>query len=115
MTGNVNSWSYPFAGGDSNPLANLTSQAKARGGFYPMGANGLWHGGVHFAQGTAGAFDQSSVRCIADGEVIAYRIDDEYPISEYTGEVPLIKRAPFSTGFVLVKHRLALPPLKIAA
>ncbi|MNF59887.1 hypothetical protein D3C84_414890 [compost metagenome] len=111
MTNNVNSWSYPFAGGDSNPLANLTSLAKARGGFYPMGANGLWHGGVHFDQGTAGAFDQSSVRCIADGEVIAYRIDDEYPISEYTGEVPLIKRAPFSTGFVLVKHRLALPPL----
>ena len=111
MTSNVNHWSYPFAGNTGNPLANLTSLAKARGGYYPMGANGLWHGGVHFDQGTAGTFDQSSVRCIADGEVIAYRIDDQYPISEYIGEIPLIKRALFSTGFVLVRHRLALPPL----
>ncbi len=111
MTSNVNHWSYPFAGNTGNPLANLTSLAKAWGGYYPMGANGLWHGGVHFDQGTAGTFDQSSVRCIADGEVIAYRIDEQYPISEYTGEIPLIKRALFSTGFVLVRHRLALPPL----
>jgi len=111
MTSNVNHWSYPFAGDAGNPLANLTSLAKARGGYYPMGANGLWHGGVHFDQGTAGTFDQSSVRCIADGEVIAYRIDEQYPISEYIGEIPLIKRALFSTGFVLVRHRLALPPL----
>lgn len=112
MTSNVNHWSYPFAGSAGNPLANLTNLAKARGGYYPMGANGLWHGGVHFDQGTAGAFDQSSVRCIADGEVIAYRIDGQYPISEYTGEIPLIQRALFSTGFVLVRHRLALPPLR---
>ena len=110
MTSNVNHWSYPFAGAAGNPLANLTSLAKARGGYYPMGANGLWHGGVHFDQGTAGTFDQSSVRCIADGEVIAYRIDEQYPISEYIGEIPLIKRALFSTGFVLVRHRLVLPP-----
>lgn len=112
MTSNVNHWSYPFAGDAANPLANLTSLAKATGGYYPMGANGLWHGGVHFDQGTAGTFDQSSVRCIADGEVIAYRIDGQYPISEYTGEIPLIKRARFSTGFVLVRHRMALPPLR---
>ncbi|MFG3695824.1 hypothetical protein ACGFZ6_20900 [Stutzerimonas stutzeri] len=111
MTSNVNHWSYPFAGDAGNPLANLTSLAKARGGYYPMGASGLWHGGVHFDQGTAVTFDQSSVRCIADGEVIAYRIDEQYPISEYIGEIPLIKRALFSTGFVLVRHRLALPPL----
>lgn len=107
----VNGWSYPFAGASGNPLANLTKLAKATSGFYPIGANGLWHGGVHFDQGTAGAFDQSSVRCIADGEVIAYRIDDTYPISEYIDGLPQCQRAPFSSGFVLVKHRLELPPL----
>jgi len=111
MIDNVKNWSYPFAGANGNPLANLTSLAKTTSGFYPMGANGLWHGGVHFDQGTAGAFDQSSVRCIADGEVIAYRIDNTYPISEYLGDIPQLKQARFSTGFVLVKHRLALPPL----
>ena len=82
MTNSVNNWSYPFAGGADNPLASLTNLAKARGGHYPMGTNGLWHGGVHFDRGTDAAFDQSSVRCIADGEVIAYRIDTQYPASE---------------------------------
>lgn len=109
MTDSVNDWSYPFAGGADHPLAKLTSLSKATGGFYPMGGNGLWHGGVHFDQGTATAFDQSSVRCIADGEVIAYRIDAQYPTSDYIDDIPRIKRAPFSSGFVLVRHRLTPP------
>ena len=110
------SWAYPFPGKDSsnNPLQLLTHMAQAKGGFYPTGENGLWHGGVHFDEGTAAAFDQSSVRCIADGEVIAYRIDERYPVSEFTDDIPLVQRAPFSTGFVLVKHSLQPPPLKNA-
>lgn len=110
------SWAYPFPGKDSsnNPLQLLTHMAHAKGGFYPTGENGLWHGGVHFDEGTAAAFDQSSVRCIADGEVIAYRIDERYPVSEFTDDIPLVQRAPFSTGFVLVKHSLQPPPLKNA-
>ncbi|WP_312597243.1 pesticin C-terminus-like muramidase [Stutzerimonas nitrititolerans] len=105
-------WAYPFPGKGTevDPLQYLTHMAKAKGGYYPTGENGLWHGGVHFDQGTAGAFDQSSVRCIADGEVIAYRIDESYPLSEFIDEVPRINRAAFSTGFVLVKHSLH-PPL----
>lgn len=109
MIDSVNDWSYPFAGGADNSLENLTSLSKATGGFYPMGGNGLWHGGVHFDQGTATTFDQSSVRCIADGEVIAYRIDAHYPTSNYIDDIPRIKRAPFSSGFVLVRHRLTPP------
>lgn len=107
-------WAYPFPSKDpnSNPLQLLTYMAKARGGYYPTGENGLWHGGVHFDEGTAALFDQSSVRCMADGEVIAYRIDQRYPVSEFTDEIPLIKRAPFSTGFVLVKHSLQPPLLR---
>lgn len=111
MPDNIENWSYPFPSGAAHPFAELTSLAKANGGYYPMGANGLWHGGVHFDKGTDTALNQSSVRCIADGEVIAYRIDEQYPISEYTGDIPLIKRALFSTGFVLVRHRLSPPPL----
>ncbi|WP_313055071.1 hypothetical protein [Pseudomonas lopnurensis] len=104
-------WAYPFPGkgAEIGPLQYLTHMAKANGGHYPTGENGLWHGGVHFDQGTAAVFDQSSVRCIADGEVIAYRIDDSYPISEYTDDIPRIRRAAFSTGFVLVKHGLRPP------
>ncbi len=109
-------WAYPFPSKDTshNPLQLLTQMAQAKGGFYPTGENGLWHGGVHFDEGTAAAFDQSSVRCIADGEVIAYRIDERYPVSELTDDIPRVKRAPYSTGFVLVKHSLQPPPLKNA-
>ncbi|MFK4028163.1 hypothetical protein [Stutzerimonas balearica] len=109
-------WAYPFPSKDTshNPLQLLTHMAQAKGGFYPTGENGLWHGGVHFDEGTAAAFDQSSVRCIADGEVIAYRIDERYPVSEFPDDIPMVKRAPFSTGFVLVKHSLQPPPLKNA-
>ncbi|MDM8348536.1 hypothetical protein P8H27_06450 [Pseudomonas sp. sp1636] len=104
-------WAYPFKTTEAsvNPLQYLTHMAKANDGYYPTGENGLWHGGVHFDKGTAAVFDQSSVRCIADGEVIAYRINESYPVSEYTEAIPQIKRAPFSTGFVLVKHRLQPP------
>jgi hypothetical protein len=104
-------WAYPFpnTGATINPLQYLTNMAKAKDGYYPTGENGLWHGGVHFDKGTAAVFDQSSVRCIADGEVIAYRINETYPISEYTEAIPQIKRVPFSSGFVLVKHRLQPP------
>ncbi|MCJ8170434.1 hypothetical protein [Atopomonas sediminilitoris] len=48
---------------------------------------------------------------MADGEVVAYRIDERYPFSEFAGDVPTFKRAPFSTGFVLVRHRLQAPAL----
>jgi hypothetical protein len=119
-TTKIEKWAFPFktAGASSaevtDPQLYYDALANANSGFYPMGANGLWHGGVHFDAGTGALLEQSAVRCIADGEVIAYRIDEQYPISEYINEIPLIKRSPFSTGFVLVKHRLELPALPTA-
>nr|WP_298138689.1 hypothetical protein [uncultured Pseudomonas sp.] len=111
-------WAYPFkakaaaegesAPGNATPELYYEALANAKDGFYPMGANGLWHGGVHFDEGTAGSLDQSAIHCIADGEVIAYRIDQRYPTTQY-GEGPTVMHLPFSTGFVLVKHRLELP------
>lgn len=111
-------WAFPFklkgAAGEAskditNPEIYYAALAQAKDGFYPMGASGNWHGGVHFDEGTGTVLDQSEVRCIADGEVIAYRIDESYPTTTY-GEVPTVVHLPFSTGFVLVKHRLELPP-----
>ena len=113
-------WAYPFkskaaAEGETSP-GSVTAEsyydalAKAKDGFYPMGANGLWHGGIHFDDGTAASLDQSAIHCIADGEVIAYRIDQRYPTTQY-GEGPTVVHLPFSSGFVLVKHRLELPPV----
>jgi hypothetical protein len=117
-TNKLENWAFPFktAGASaevSDPQLYYDALAKANGGFYPMGANGLWHGGVHFDAGTGALLEQSSVRCIADGEVIAYRIDERYPKTQY-GNDPEDTR-PFSTGFVLVKHRLELPALPTTA
>lgn len=99
-------WCYPCKPLARHTLQPLTELCKAHTGFYPIGANGLWHGGIHFDKGTSAAFDQSRINCITHGEVVAYRIDDEYPISTYAGKPPIQIRAPFSTGFVLVKHAL---------
>ncbi|MFT4256659.1 MAG: calcium-binding protein [Pseudoxanthomonas sp.] len=81
--------------------------AQAQDGFYPIGYNGQWHGGIHFGSETGTALAQNSgIRCIADGEMIAYRIDDDYPTVEYA----TCSAATYSRGFVLVRHRLQLPP-----
>lgn len=111
-------WAFPFKlkGADGAASKDITSPetyyaalAQAKDGFYPMGASGNWHGGVHFDEATGAVLDQSEVHCIADGEVIAYRIDECYPTTAY-GEGPTAAHLPFSTGFVLIKHRLELPP-----
>lgn len=111
----VQQWSYPFnlkgkEGQSSKPVTDplqyFDALTKAKGGYYPIGKNGLWHGGVHFDSGTAASLDQSAIRCIADGEVVAYRIDDTYKKSNFSSGEKL-----FSTGFVLVRHKLELPKL----
>ncbi|WP_248745710.1 pesticin C-terminus-like muramidase [Pseudomonas sp. MWU12-2037] len=104
-------WCFPFkvAGARSREVADpqtcYDALAKATGGTYPLGQGGLWHGGVHFDKNTAALLDQEAVRCIADGEVIAYRIDQAYPTSPKANGEP----AAYSTGFVLIKHCLSLP------
>src|SRR5699024_2701792 len=58
--------------------------AEAEDGFFPIGYNGQWHGGIHFGGETGKNLAQAEgVRCIADGQVIAYRIDEEYPTVKY--------------------------------
>jgi predicted chitinase len=106
-TSKVEKWAYPLKVGSAETTDSqqyYAALAKAKDGYYPLGANGLWHGGVHFDDSTGLVADSTEVRCIADGEVIAYRIDDTYPKSDY-GSIQAI----YSTGFVLIKHRLEVP------
>lgn len=107
----LKNWVHPF-GDKSNPLVQLTNLSKAVAGYYPVGRSGLWHGGVHFDSGTASILKQDHVRCLADGEVVAYRIAKQTPITRYhTMERKLIQ-APFASGFVLVRHHLQAPKLE---
>ncbi|WP_246327085.1 hypothetical protein [Burkholderia guangdongensis] len=104
-------WSFPFipTGKDdaANPMTYMKALAAADDGFYPLGANGMWHGGIHFDQNTRAKLKQGDgIPAIADGEVVAYRLDSTYPEQEYQDG----RHALYSTGFVLIRHRLTLPP-----
>ncbi|WP_186164592.1 glycoside hydrolase family 104 protein [Burkholderia gladioli] len=104
-------WAFPFTPADksdgSAPMTYMKALAAAEDGFYPLGANGMWHGGIHFDQNTAKHLKQDEgIRAIADGEVVAYRLDSKYPEQDYQDG----RHALYSTGFVLVRHKLQLPP-----
>jgi predicted chitinase len=109
----LKNWSHPFKD-KKMPLLQLTQLAKATSGYYPLGRNGLWHGGVHFDSGTAGALEQSSVHCLADGEVVAYRIDEQSPTTAYFINKQRVQK-PFSRNFVLVRHCLQAPRIEGSA
>ncbi|WGS51549.1 lytic transglycosylase domain-containing protein [Paraburkholderia sp. D15] len=105
------SFSYPFApaGKDdaTDPMIYMKALGNARNGFYPLGVNGMWHGGIHFDGNTGNVLRQDvGIRAIADGEVVAYRLDSKYPVLEYKDT----RLASYSTGFVLIRHKLQLPP-----
>ncbi len=106
----VENWCHPFKD-TRDPLMQLTQLAKALAGYYPLGRSGLWHGGVHFDSGTAGTLKQSSVHCLADGEVVAYRIDTDSPTTAYFDKDRTVEK-PFSRNFVLVRHHLQPPKIQ---
>ena len=103
-------WCHPFKD-TQNPLSQLTHLANAKAGYFPLGRSGLFHGGIHFDSGTAETLDQSSVQCLADGEVVAYRIDTQAPTTAYFIDKQTVEK-PFSRNFVLVRHRLQPPKIK---
>lgn len=111
----ISQWAYPFPQKDSSaavdPDAYLAALQGSDGPF-PLGLNGLWHGGIHLDQdggsSAAGNMDLGGgVRCIADGEVVAYCLDSDYQKLTY----PDKSTALYSRSFTLVKHKLVLPPV----
>lgn len=109
-------WSYPFPPSSkddvTDPMTYMKALATAEDGFYPLGTSGYWHGGIHFGEKTGKALKQSEGVCaIAAGEVVAYRLDSTYPELTYNEPKPPERYALYSTGFVLVRHTLTLPPV----
>ncbi|TDN70785.1 muramidase (phage lysozyme) [Paraburkholderia sp. BL10I2N1] len=82
------------------------------GGNFAASPSGLWHGGIHVsAEGAGPMLDlKYGVRCLADGEVIAYRLDRISPTSRIpaSGGQPELN-VPYSTSFALVRHTLEYP------
>ncbi|RQH09898.1 glycoside hydrolase family 19 protein [Paraburkholderia dinghuensis] len=110
-------WAFPFTPVDSkadatDPMTYMKALASVEDGFYPLGASGMWHGGVHFDENSAQLLKQGDgVRAIADGDVVAYRMDSKYPEQGYEDG----RHAYYSTGFVLIRHKLQMPPLPTRA
>src|SRR5690606_19446587 len=99
---------FPVKDPDGDTPVSETYQhalAEAESGYFPVGISGIWHGGIHFDRGTGTRLRQTDgVHSITSGEVIAYRVDSTYPMSEYSaGE------GEYSRGFALVRHSLTLP------
>ncbi|QCP51348.1 glycoside hydrolase family 19 protein [Trinickia violacea] len=96
---------------DEHDIYRLLAEREPTGS-YLVSRTGMWHGGIHITEAGAGqSLDlDAGVRCIADGHVIAYRIDRAYPVSEIsaTGNQALVP-APYSTGFTLVRHTMEFP------
>lgn len=116
MTSTAINCRYPFLAKDlqeiTDPQVYYAALSGMSGGFFPLGANGFPHGGIHFGDATAGKLNQATgVRCILDGDVVAYRLNTSYPQLNYSNG----RKAAYSTGFVLVRHRLTLPPAPKAA
>lgn len=95
-------------------IAHLAGESS---GQYTIGRSGMWHGGIHITHATTPwcalsgeapleAVDfpfaykgEQAVRCMADGEVVAYRVCKDYLTLGWESG-PLS----FSGSFVLVKH-----------
>ncbi|WP_226331377.1 hypothetical protein [Klebsiella grimontii] len=101
-------------GSQEDILSHLSGEST---GQYAIGRSGMWHGGIHITEATTPwcalsgkspleALDfpvpfkgEQAVRCMADGEVVAYRVCKDYLMLAWESG-PLS----FSGSFVLVKH-----------
>lgn len=99
--------------------ALLDALCNESSGHYLVGSQGMWHGGIHITDATAPWCALSSdtgpeqaypggpyrgeqfIRCMADGDIVAYRVCRDYPSMaiKWLGGTLC-----FSNSFVLVKH-----------
>lgn len=85
------------------PIENRTAKmlyavnSGGESGFYPIGLNNSYHGGVHLA----GDFP---VVAIADGTVIAYRCAKKYLVEQVKD-----KKYRYSNCFILIRHEYETP------
>ncbi|WHZ42578.1 hypothetical protein QNM34_10065 [Rahnella bonaserana] len=103
-------------GNSEEILAHLSGEPA---GFYLVGRNGMWHGGIHISsvttpwsalsgKGTSESVDfpvpykgEQPLRCMADGEIVAYRVCKNYLEAPWTSG-----SLSYSGSFVLIRHYL---------
>lgn len=109
----VTNFEYPIrkANGEQFQEADelFSMLEKEPAGHYLLGNHGFWHGGIHFSETSAPqCVRQQPIRCIADGEVVAYRLNKDYLESTYTGSSQCTSLR-YSSSFCLVRHEYCSP------
>ena len=87
-------------------LEEMLKALKQEGdGYFPINTDGLWHNGISFTDSSRSqlAIDDT-VCCVADGEVVAYRLPATYKQVSIAGEEYL-----YSNAFTLIRHVYETP------
>ena len=106
---------YPFVTEDGKEFSDLekllTDLGQQSGGYYLLGANNCWHGGIHITDEKFSHHKKTHpVRCMMDGTVIAYQLNHYYPTQKWQAKSTLpATDLKFSNGFCLIKHEYESP------
>nr|WP_260406904.1 hypothetical protein [Pseudomonas cichorii] len=103
---------YPFRKADGKQFTDSEEIYKAlegeTSGHYLLGNNRFWHGGIHISDTSAPqCVLNEPVRCMADGEVVAYRLNQDYLESTFGDNEKKLK---YSNSFCLVRHEYKSAP-----
>lgn len=102
-------FSYPIYQPNGQPYSDAAELFRAlaaeSSGTYLIGKGNFFHGGIHITGRVAPhCKDKDMVRCIADGTVVAYRLNSRYLESTHKAE-----KLRYSSSFCLVRHDYASP------
>ncbi|WP_248740390.1 peptidoglycan DD-metalloendopeptidase family protein [Pseudomonas sp. MWU12-2029] len=103
---------YPFRQADGKQFSDAEevykTLANERSGHYLLGSNKFWHGGIHISEiSIPQCVLNEPIRCVADGKVVAYRLNEDYLESTFgDGE----KKLKYSNSFCLVRHEYKSAP-----
>jgi hypothetical protein len=103
---------YPFRKADGKQFTDAEEVYRVleneSSGHYLLGSNKFWHGGIHISNASAPqCVLNEPVRCIADGEVVAYRLNQDYLESTFGDNEKKLK---YSNSFCLVRHEYKSAP-----
>jgi predicted chitinase len=106
------SFQYPFRKADGKQFESADEIYKAlekeTSGHYLLGSNKFWHGGIHISDASAPqCILNEPIRCMADGEVVAYRLNEDYLESTFGVDEKKLK---YSNSFCLVRHEYKSAP-----
>ncbi|MHC8398086.1 hypothetical protein ACYZTX_00950 [Pseudomonas sp. MDT1-17] len=106
------SFQFPFRKADGKQFTGADEVYEAlegeSSGHYLLGSNKFWHGGIHISDKSAPqCVLNEPVRCMADGEVVAYRLNQDYLQSTFGDNEKKLK---YSNSFCLVRHEYKSAP-----